>query len=251
MFKDDARAEVVVSLVSVSVSLSLCLSVLAQCGLIWDVYKVHREKKTMDWFKMTYTWVKLLFVAAGTTSKGQGLDVVVNAHVQSGSKQKVSQLQIEHIRAAKAKDPDATPIINLSTPVLRAQALEVARAGMAAARALGEDTLRGAHDKTGASAAWDPAFQHEAMVLHGQGKLFSGSRQEEEPYGQEMEPDDLEADAVALPASAPPKPKPSKASARDLFVLSEREATKCINGFKTLKLADEKLKEEWKVIMSL
>ena len=34
-------------------------------------------------------------------------------------------------------------------------------------------------------------------------------------------------------------------------LLSEREATKCINGFKTLKLADEKLKEEWKVIMSL
>ena len=36
--------------------------------LIWDVYKVHREKKTRNWIKENYAWVLLHFVAAGTTS---------------------------------------------------------------------------------------------------------------------------------------------------------------------------------------
>ena len=70
---------------------------------------------------------------------------------------------------------------------------------MARARALGREKLARTFDTTGKSMVWNPEFQREAMELHAHGKLFSGTRQEDEHYGQETEPDDLEVDGVALP----------------------------------------------------
>ena len=208
--------------------------------------KVHREIQTRRWIQENFGWILLIFVAAGCTSKGQELDVGENSHIQSGSKQKVCLMQIERISAMKEKNPGAVPKINLTTPVLRIDALHVLRAGMAAARALGREKLARLFDVTGKSMAWNTEFQREAMELHAHGKLFGGTRQEDEPYGQEMEPDDLEADEVALPDNAPPKPKLPKHSARDLFILDKRDEVKRDKQFKTFKEADDSLKLDWK-----
>ena len=220
---------------------------LCECGYTWDVYKVHREKRTIDWVKMNYPWIKLTYVAGGLTSKGQELDVLENAHIQSGSRTKCQEMQIQRIRELKDKNPDAPAVVNRTTPQLRVDALYILQAGMQRVRSLDVETHVAAFDKTGKSKAWTSEYQCKALLLHGQGKLFVGSRQEDTPYGQEMEPGDLEADALPLPVGAPEKPKPPKNnSARDLFVLDQRDAVKDINGYKTLALAEKDLKEEWK-----
>ena len=78
------------------------------------------------------------------------------------------------------------------------------------------------------------------------GTLFAGNRQEDEPYGQEMEPAELEVNEADIPAGAPEKPKQKKMSARDVFVRENRADRQAHLGCRTLKEAETDLMKQWK-----
>ena len=214
------------------------------CVLKWDVYKCHRVAEILQWIHAHYAWIKLNFVPGGCTSKGQELDVLIQAQIQTGSKTKVSDLQIERIRTQRAAG--GTSKVSVATSQLKEDMPVVLAAGLKHARRLTTEAVLGAFEKTGAAKAWDQDFQKRAVQLHADGKLFTGNRQEDSPYGQELEPEDLEVDQAALPDGAPPKPTLKKMSAQQLFVHQNRDNYKAVAGLKTLKEAEKVLAEEWK-----
>ena len=108
-----------------------------------------------------------------------------------------------------------------------------------------------AFEKTGASKAWESDFQAYAVRMQNKGELFSGSRQEDAPFGQELDALDLDGEAEAdLPAGAPPKPAHKNVSPQALFISETRVWRKASTGARTLTDVDTALKKEWKEDMS-
>ena len=112
------------------------------CVLKLDVYSVHREAKFRSWLKDKYPWILLNFVPASCTKKFQELDVGINSQIQLGSKTACNALQVARIEEQLEKDPEATPIIDISKSQLKRDVLPLLAAGMTKARDLGETKMR-------------------------------------------------------------------------------------------------------------
>ncbi len=218
----------------------------------WDVYKVHRMKEIRDWIREYYPWVLLNFVPARCTPKGQELDVRVNSVIQECAKAEVSRLQVAQLMAQMQKNEEqaaeggAAParrlVIDVSKSELKKNLAAVAKAALLGAREkLSQSTLIRATEETGADQAWVRDFQMKALQMHANGTLFAGNRQEDEPFGQEMEPKELEVNEADIPAGAPEKPKQKKKSARDVFVRENRANRQALLGCRTLKEAETDL----------
>ena len=187
----------------------------------------------------------LNFVPGGCTKIGQECDVTVNAALQAGCSDEVTRLQIERLQEQYAEDPGAVLRANVSRAQLKKDLPRVLAAGVERVRSLWVGMLSAAWEKTGASKAWEADFQRRAVTLHGQGRLFGGDRQEDLPYGQEVDEVDFESSEFTLPAGAAPRPTMIKLSARDLFVSLEREQCRAGKGFRTLAEAETHLKDIW------
>ena len=223
----------------------------------WDVYKVHRMKEIRDWIKECYPWVLLNFVPARCTPKGQELDVRCNSVIQACAAAEVSRMQVARLMAQmkeneeQAAEDGAAParrlVIDVSKSELKKNLAAVAKAALLGAREkLSQSALIRATEETGADQAWVLAFQMRALQMAADGTLFAGKRQEDEPYGQEMEPKELEVNEADIPAGAPEKPKQKKMSARDVFVRENRADRQAHLGCRTLKEAETDLMKQWK-----
>jgi hypothetical protein len=223
------------------------------CVTQLDVYAVHREKKTRDWIKENFPWMKLLFVPARTTKKLQELDVGVNSHVQSGAKTHTNTTQVNlvcaELEANKKANIDKTPILATAVRDLKRDVFPTLQAGLEHAREVGVEKMAALWTTTGKARAWDPAFQVDALLKHARDELFVGLRKEDTPLGQEMEPSGYEPDEKAqLPAGYPTRPLYDNRSPQQLYVKSVREGIKTQQGLKTLRAADDIAKQQWKAL---
>ena len=149
--------------------------------------------------------------------------------------------------ASGKKNPTAEHVVtNVFKSQLKIYMPIVLSGGLKHARAvLNPEIIMNAYVKTGAAQAWGPSLQQRAVALQSTGKLFSGDRQEDSPYGHKADPFDLEIDEAAIPDGAPSKPKQGAKSARALFVHKSRDVRKQSLCLKTLKQAEDLLKKEW------
>ena len=85
-------------------------------------------------------------------------------------------------------------------------------------------------------------------MLHVRGELFVGSRKEDTPFGQELEPEELEANVVVAGEriGAPPAPVYKPKSPQALYVASVRGQIKTLHKCKTWKQAETIAKQQWK-----
>jgi hypothetical protein len=118
-------------------------------------------------------------------------------------------------------------VTNVSKSQLKIDMPIVLSGGLKHARdVLNPEIIMNAYVKTGAAQAWGPSFQQRAIALQSTGKLFSGDRQEDSPYGHEADPLDLEIGEAAIPDGAPSKPKQGAKIARALVVHECRDVRK-------------------------
>jgi hypothetical protein len=215
--------------------------------LQWDVYSVHREKRTREWIKKEHPWILLLFVPASTTPKLQELDVGCNSQIQSGARIALNNLQIVLYAALRERDPDVlVPVLDRPNAELKRDVFPLLEAGLEAGRKVGVANLKKLWETTGKSGAWESDYQLKARDLHARGKLFCGERKEDTPHGQEGEPLELEANDAPLPAGAPPMPKYKKTSPQQIYIAATRDNLKATRSLSTLKEAENIAKQKWK-----